>query len=360
MMDNLIPEYFEGNCCPLPLKHEGNVVIGHGSGGSMTKELIDNVFKREFGNSILETSNDFACCSLIKESNLRGHISISTDAHVINPIFFPGGDIGRLAVSGTVNDVCMSGGKALYLTCSFIIEEGLAIDDLRRISHSIKKTAAEAGIEIVAADTKVVEKGMVDKLFISTTGIGWIPEERIIGGQYAKPDDVIIVSGNLGDHGIAVLAARGNLKFASTIQSDVAPLNDLIETLLEAAPHTHVLRDPTRGGLATSLNEIANQSNVTIELIEDDVPVNNEVRAACELLGFDPLYMASEGKLIAILPKKEAEDALMALRSHSLGTNACQIGVVKQNTKPMVLLKTRLGATRIIDMLQGEILPRIC
>lgn len=359
MKNSKIPP-FEGIYCPMPLKHENTVVIGHGSGGRMTHELIADVFKPAFGNPILTTSNDFACLPLPGESNLKGRLSVSTDAHIVNPIIFPGGDIGRLAVAGTVNDVSMSGGLPLFLTASFIIEEGFPIETLRKISLSMRDTASEAGVEIIAGDTKVVEKGKVDKLFISTAGIGWIPEGREIGGQFARPGDAVLISGSLGDHGIAVLAARGELKFNTTIKSDVAPLNKLINLLLKAAPHIHVLRDPTRGGLATALNEIAQQSNLSIELIEDSVPVKQEVRAACEMLGFDPLYVANEGKVIVILPISEMASALAALHSHPLGKSACVIGTVKKNRKPLVTMKTSIGGTRIVDMLSGEILPRIC
>ena len=359
-MNNKDIPIFEGAICPVPINHEENVVIGHGSGGRMTHELIAKVFKYYFGNPILNTSNDFASLSLPNEANLKGRLSVSTDAHVINPIIFPGGDIGRLAVAGTVNDICMSGGIPLYLTISFIIEEGLPIETLRIITQSIKETAIEAGVQIIAGDTKVVEKGKVDKLFISTAGIGWIPKGREIGGQFAKPGDAVLLSGSIGDHGIAVLAARGDLKFNTTLQSDVAPLNKLIEILLQAIPHVHVLRDPTRGGLATSLNEIAQQSNVAFELNEDSIPVKQEVRAACEMLGFDPLYVANEGKVIVILPASDVDSALASLRSHPLGKSACLIGMVKQNQEPLVVMKTHIGATRIVDMLSGEILPRIC
>lgn len=351
---------FEGAFCPMPLKHEKTVVIGHGSGGRMTHELIADVFKSAFGNPILNSSNDYACLPLPGKANLKGRLSVSTDAHVVNPIIFPGGDIGRLAVAGTVNDVCMSGGLPLFLTASFIIEEGLPIETLRIIALSMKDTAIEAEVEIIAGDTKVVEKGKVDKLFISTAGIGWIPEGREIGGQRAMPGDAVLISGSLGDHGIAVLAARGDLKFNTTIQSDLAPLNKLIDLLLKAASHIHVLRDPTRGGLATALNEIAQQSNLAIELIEDSVPVKQEVQAACEMLGFDPLYVANEGKVIVILPESEVESALTAMHSHPLGKSACLIGTVTQNRKPLVTMKTSIGGTRIVDMLSGEILPRIC
>jgi hydrogenase expression/formation protein HypE len=351
---------FEGLVCPLPLNHKKSIVIGHGSGGRMTHDLIRDIFQSSFGNSILNTFNDFAGVILPEQAKMKGKICISTDAHIVNPIIFPGGDIGRLAISGTVNDISMSGGIPLYITSSFIIEEGLPFDILRTIATSMNIAALEARVQIVAGDTKVVEKGKADKLFISTAGVGWIPEDRQIGGEMAQEGDVVIISGTIGDHGIAVLAARGDLKFTTTIQSDVAPLNHLIQKILEAAPYVHVLRDPTRGGLATSLNEIALQSQVSILLEEDAIPVIPEVRAACEMLGFDPLYVANEGKVIIILPANEAETALQTLHEHPLGKNAARIGVVKKDPPKRVLMKTLIGGTRIVDMLAGEMLPRIC
>jgi hydrogenase expression/formation protein HypE len=359
-MNNPSNHSFEGLVCPLPLKQKDAIVIGHGSGGRMTHELIQEIFQKSFGNPILNSSNDFAAVALPEKAKMKGSICLSTDAHIINPIIFPGGDIGRLAISGTVNDISMSGGIPLYITSSFIIEEGLPIGTLKTIVDSMKTTALEAGVQIVAGDTKVVEKGKADKLFISTTGMGWIPEGRQIGGEMAQDGDVIIVSGTIGDHGIAVLAARGELKFSTTIQSDVAPLNHLIHSVLEAAPHVHVLRDPTRGGLATSLNEIAFQSQVSILLEEDAIPIDPEVQAACEMLGFDPLFVANEGKVIVILPANEADAALYKLQNHSLGKKAAIIGMVRKDPKYRVLLKTTIGGTRIVDMLAGEMLPRIC
>jgi len=359
-MSNKSTNSFEGLVCPIPLNHKKFIVIGHGSGGRMTHDLIRDIFQSSFGNPILNSFNDFAGVILPDQAKMKGRLCISTDAHIVNPIIFPGGDIGRLAISGTVNDISMSGGIPLYVTASFIIEEGLSFDVLRTIATSMNTAALEAKVQIVAGDTKVVEKGKADKLFISTTGIGWIPEGRQIGGEMAQEGDVVIISGTIGDHGIAVLAARGELKFSTTIQSDVAPLNQLIQNILETAPHVHVLRDPTRGGLATSLNEIALQSQVSILLEEDAIPVNPEVRAACEMLGFDPLYVANEGKVIIILPANEADAALKTLHHHPLGKNAEKIGVVKKEPTKRVLLKTLIGGTRIVDMLAGEMLPRIC
>ena len=351
---------FEGPVCPLPLKQDKTVVIGHGSGGRMTHDLIEHVFQSAFGNPALQAGNDFASVALLDKAGLKGCLTISTDAHVVNPIIFPGGDIGRLAVSGTVNDISMSGGIPLYLTASFILEEGLSIDTLNFIAQSVGKTATEADVQIIAGDTKVVEKGKADKLFISTSGIGWIPEGIQIGGEKAQNGDAVIISGSIGEHGMAVLAARGNLNFSAEIQSDVAPLNHLIQGVLTIAPHVHVLRDPTRGGLATTLNEIALQSQVSFELDEETIPVKPQVRAACEMLGFDPLYVANEGKVIIILPESEAADTLQYLHQQPLGKDAALIGKVRKDQSAHVLLKTIIGGTRIVDMLTGEMLPRIC
>ncbi len=351
---------FEGPVCPLPLKHNQSIVIGHGSGGRMTCDLIEQVFQSAFGSPALQAGNDFASVTLLDKAGLKGRLTISTDAHVVNPLIFPGGDIGRLSVSGTVNDISMSGGIPLYLTASFILEEGLPIDTLNLVVQSMGKTAAEAGVQIIAGDTKVVEKGKADKLFISTSGIGWIPEGIQIGGEKAQNGDAVIISGSIGEHGMAVLAARGNLNFSAEIRSDVAPLNHLIRGALTIAPHVHVLRDPTRGGLATTLNEIALQSQVTIELDEEAIPVKPQVRAACEMLGFDPLYVANEGKVIIILPESEAADALQYLHQQPLGKDAALIGRVMKDQSARVLLKTIIGGTRIVDMLAGEMLPRIC
>ncbi len=351
---------FEGAVCPVPLSHKDQIVIGHGSGGKMTHDLIKGVFHSRLANPALLAGNDAATLTLPPGARLEGRLAISTDSHIVSPLFFPGGDIGRLAVSGTVNDVCTSGAIPLFLTAGFILEEGLPVETLERVAQSMADTAAEAGVEVVAGDTKVVEKGKADGLFINTAGVGWIPAGREIGGELARPGDVILLSGPIGDHGIAVLAARGQLGLETNIQSDVAPLNGLIHSLLAAAPHTHVLRDPTRGGLATTLNEIAVQSNVCLWLEEAAVPVRPEVRAVCELLGFDPLYIANEGKLVAVVPPEEADAALAAMRSHPLGNQAVQVGEVRADPQRHALLHTSIGGTRVLDMLAGEMLPRIC
>lgn len=352
--------HYEGPTCPLPLSHSEQIVMGHGSGGLMTYELVKNIFTSAFSNASIQSGNDSAVVDIPGLANLPGRISISTDSHIVAPLFFPGGDIGRLAVCGTVNDVSMSGATPLYLTAGFIIEEGFLIDTLKRVVASMQLAAQEAGVFVVAGDTKVVEKGKADGLFINTAGVGWIPSGVNIGGHLAKSGDKVLLSGEIGAHGMAVLSARSDLGFESAIISDVAPLNGLIHNLLQAAPHTHVLRDPTRGGLATTLNEIAQQSHVGIIVDEISIPVAPVVRSACEMLGYDPLYVANEGKLIALVPPEEADSALAAMRNHPYGQNARSIGTVLAEYPGRVLLKTSIGGTRILNMLAGEMLPRIC
>jgi hydrogenase expression/formation protein HypE len=346
----------EGAVCTPPLQHGEQIVMGHGAGGRMSHQLIQKAFMPAFDNPALRAGDDAARL----ESNLHTNLAISTDAHVVFPLFFPGGDIGRLAVCGTVNDVAMLGAKPLYLTAGFILEEGLPMETLQRVVASMKFAADEAGVQIVAGDTKVVQKGKADGLYITTSGVGVIRTNITVGGAQAKVGDVIILSGSIGDHGIAVLGARGELGFQSTIQSDVAPLNYLIDAMLDASNHIHVLRDPTRGGLATTLNEIATQSNLGILLDEETIPVHPEVGAACEMLGFDPLYVANEGKLVAMVAREDAESVLKAMRATRYGEGAVIIGEVTAEPRGRVLLKTALGSTRIVDMLAGEMLPRIC
>ena len=357
--DNSLPA-MEGPVCPVPLHHTAQVVMGHGSGGKMTQEIIEEIFYPHFSCLPLAAGNDFAAVGLPDTAMLEGQLSISTDAHSVAPLIFPGGDIGKLAVCGTVNDVSMGGALPLYLTASFILEEGLSMNVLEQIVQSMQASALEAGVQIVAGDTKVVERGKADGVFITTTGIGWIPGGCRIGGAEAQPGDKVLVSGNLGDHGIAVLAARGELGFETAVQSDVAPLNHMIHAVLEAAPHTHVLRDPTRGGLATTLNEIAHQSSVGILLDETRIPVQPAVQAACEMLGFDPLYIANEGKLIAIVPAGEAPAALEAMQHSKYGRQAAIVGEVTPTPEKRVLLRTTMGSNRILDVMAGEMLPRIC
>jgi hydrogenase expression/formation protein HypE len=354
------PQGMEGPVCPTPLSHNDRVLLGHGSGGRMTHDLVNNVFIPYLGNPFLLEGNDFARLDLPGDANLSGNLILSTDSHIVNPLFFPGGDIGLLAVCGTVNDICMSGAIPLYLTAGFIIEEGCPVDVLKKVLSSMKKASEESGIMIVAGDTKVVENGKSDKLFINTAGVGWLPTGRQIGGQYAKPGDVVILSGTVGDHGIAVLSAREELGIKADVISDVAPLNHMVAELIKAAPNTHVLRDPTRGGLATTLNEIACQSKCSIVIEENEIPVSPVVQVTCDLFGFDPLYVANEGKLIAIVPESEATMAEKTIRCSPYGHNATRIGLVRENPVGKVLIKTRIGGTRILDMLSGEMLPRIC
>jgi hydrogenase expression/formation protein HypE len=352
-----LPE-LQGAVCPVPMRHNHQIVMGHGSGGKMTRDLIEKVFQSEFTSERLLAGNDFAY--LFDGNILPGRLVTSVDAHIVSPLFFPGGDIGKLSICGTVNDVAVAGAIPRYITAAFILEEGLPMETLQKIVHSMRLTAEEAGVEIVAGDTKVVEKGKADGIFITTTGIGCIPEGRIIHGANAQPGDKIIISGNIGDHGIAVLAARGDLGFQTSVISDAAPLNHMIEQLLQAAPHVHVLRDPTRGGLATTLDEIAKQSHVGMLLDEDSIPVQQAVRAASDMLGFDPLYIANEGKVIVIVPANEADAALASLQCHPYGIHAALIGEVTAENKNRVLLTTWIGGTRMLDVMAGEMLPRIC
>lgn len=344
-----------GAVCPLPLAHNDQIVLGHGAGGKMAADLIANTFLPAFDTPALRAGDDGAVLDVP-----AGRIVVSTDSHVVFPLFFPGGDIGRLAVCGTVNDVAVMGAAPLYLTVGFILEEGLPLDTLQRVVNSMKRAAAEAGVQIVSGDTKVVQRGKADGLYISTTGVGILPEGRILGGAQARPGDVVLLSGPMGDHGVAVLAARGELGFKTDIQSDCAPLNGLIADLLAACPDVHVLRDPTRGGAATTLNEIARQSGVCITLFENTLPVRPAVAAVCEMLGFDPLYVANEGKVLVILPRASADRALTALKASKYGAEAALIGEVTEAPPGHVLMKTLLGSTRVVDMLAGEMLPRIC
>jgi hydrogenase expression/formation protein HypE len=345
-----------GLVCPRPLTHEETVLLGHGSGGKMTRDLIEGTFYPPFENPILMRGDDAAVVAQLEP----GKLAVSTDSHIVSPLFFPGGDIGRLAVCGTVNDLAMVGARPLWLTASFILEEGLPLLILEHVTASMKKAAQEAGIDIIAGDTKVAERSKADGMFISTTGVGWVPNGRDVSGANARPGDAVLVSGPIGDHGIAVLAARGELAFETVVESDIAPLNDLVEQMFTVCPSIHTLRDPTRGGLATALNEIARQSDVAILLEEETIPVRPPVMAACELLGFDPLYVANEGKLVAIVPSEDAEATLSVMRSAPYGNEACMIGRVEAAPAGKVLMRTAIGGTRVVDVLSGEMLPRIC
>ena len=342
--------------CPIPFSHNRQIVIGHGSGGKMSHDLIRKTFLPAFDNPALRASNDAGVVLI----NGYAQLAISTDTHVVWPMFFPGGDIGKLAVCGTVNDVAMVGAQPLYLTAGFILEEGLDFSILERVITSMQAATLEAGVQIVAGDTKVVPKGNADGMYINTTGIGLLPGGVQIGGGNAQPGDIVILSGPIGDHGVAVLAARGELGIETDIQSDLAPLNHLVAAMLIASNKIHVMRDPTRGGVATTLNEIAQQSNVCIVVEQKLIPVRQAVEAVCEMLGFDPLYIANEGKLLAIVARQDAERVLSAMHATRYGEEAVIIGAVKESPAGKVLLKTTIGGTRIVDMLAGEILPRIC
>jgi len=346
----------EGAVCPLPLSHGDRIVMGHGSGGRLSHELVEHLFLPPFDNPALRAGDDAGVVQ--PAPGIR--LAVSIDSHVVSPLFFPGGDIGRLAVCGTVNDVAMLGATPLYLTAGFILEEGLDASTLARVVDSMHIAAQEAGVAIVAGDTKVVQRGNADGLYITTSGVGMIPPDVHIGGALARPGDRVIVSGTLGDHGIAVLAARGELGFQTEIESDVAPLNHLVSAMLAASREVHVLRDPTRGGLATTLNEIARQSGVCILLDENSIPVRPAVRAACEMLGFDPLYVANEGKLVAIVAQQETDKVLEAMRSTRYGSESVIVGEVQAAPAKRVLMKTFIGTTRVVDVLAGEMLPRIC
>jgi hydrogenase expression/formation protein HypE len=354
-MSDQHPPIIQGPVCPLPLTHQTQIVIGHGSGGTMSHDLITKIFLPVFDNPTLRANDDAG----VVQPNQVTRLAISTDSHVVWPIFFPGGDIGRLAICGTVNDVAMSGATPLYLTAGFILEEGLEMVVLKKVVASMQVAAAEAGVQIIAGDTKVVQKGKADGLYINTSGVGIIRDGVNISGVEARPGDMVILSGPIGNHGMAVLCARGELGFQADIQSDVAPLNHLVAAMLDAG-QVHVLRDPTRGGLATSLNEIARQSQVCVTIQENRIPVQPTVNAACEMLGFDPLYIANEGKLIAIIPPGDVKAIIEAMHATRYGEEAVVIGEIQQSPQGRVLMKTNLGSTRIVDMLAGEILPRIC
>ena len=343
---------------PLDLKH-GRVDMNHGAGGRASAQLIEALFARAFDNPALREGNDGA---VLPAPPAGHHLVLATDAHVISPLFFPGGDIGLLSVHGTVNDVAMMGAQPLYLSASFILEEGLPLADLKRIVDSMAAAAREAGVAIVTGDTKVVEQGHGDGVFISTTGAGWLPPGRRLGGDLARPGDVVLVSGPIGDHGVAVLSQRESLEFETAIVSDSAALNGLTAAMLAAVPEgsVRVLRDPTRGGLATTLNEIARQSGTGITLDEAKIPVRAQVEAACELLGLDPLYVACEGRLVAICAPDVADKLLAAMQAHPLGQQAARIGLVTDDPHRFVQMATRFGGRRVVDWLSGEQLPRIC
>ena len=340
--------------------HVPTVTLAHGGGGKAMKDLIDDVFVSAFDNPLLAPLDDQARLDLADLARRGDRLAFTTDSFVVDPLVFPGGDIGKLAVCGTVNDLAVGGAVPLYLSCAAIIEEGVRIDLLRQIAASMAATAREAGVAIVAGDTKVVAKGACDKLFLTTTGVGVIREGVDLGADRARPGDAVIVNGLLGDHGAAILCARGDMAIETPIESDCAPLNGLIAALIAAAPGVRFVRDPTRGGLATVLNEVAEASGIAIEIDERTTPIREEVKAFCEILGLDPLYLANEGKIVAIAPPDEADAALAALKAHPLGERAAIVGRAQSGEPGRVTMRTALGGRRIVDMLVGEQLPRIC
>lgn len=343
---------------PIDFRH-GVVDMNHGAGGRVGAQLVQELFVRAFDNGYLRQGDDAA---LLPPLPAGQRLVMATDAHVISPLFFPGGDIGSLSVHGTVNDVAMLGAAPLYLSASFVLEEGFPLADLQRIVGSMARASRDCAVPVVTGDTKVVERGKGDGVFISTTGVGMVPVGRSIGGACALPGDIVLLSGSIGEHGVAVLSQRASLQFGTAIVSDSAALHTLVAALLAAVPEgsVHVLRDPTRGGLATTLNEIAQQSGVGMVLEESAIPVLPEVAGACEMLGLDPLYIANEGKVVVVVAPDAAPVALQALRGHPLGSRAAQIGVVTKDKRRFVQMTTGLGGRRVVDWLSGEPLPRIC
>jgi hydrogenase expression/formation protein HypE len=344
-----------GLACPLPITDYKNVLLAHGGGGRLTHQLIQKVFLSQFQNQWLNSLHDGA---VLPVHGTR--LAFSTDSYVINPIFFPGGDIGKLAVNGTVNDLAMCGAKPLYLSVAFVIEEGLPMEDLWRVVLSMGEAAKEAGVKLVTGDTKVVDRGKGDKLFINTSGIGLVAENVNIDPKRAAVGDKIIVNGPIALHGIAVMSVRDGLEFGTKIESDTAPLNGLVDRMLKVCNDIHVLRDPTRGGVASSLNEIAESANKGILVVEETIPISEEVRGACEILGLDPLYVANEGRLLAFVPADKSQSVLSTMKAHPLGRESVIIGEVVDDHRGIVLMKSRIGGSRVVDMLSGEQLPRIC
>jgi hydrogenase expression/formation protein HypE len=341
--------------CPLPISDHKNIVLAHGSGGKLSHQLIQKMVLPAFRNDLLEPLHDGAVFSVN-----GAELAFSTDSYVVKPIFFPGGDIGKLAVHGTVNDLAMCGAKPLYLSAAFIIEEGFSTEDLSRILQSMRQAADAAGVSLVTGDTKVVDRGKGDQIFINTAGIGAVHLGIQIRPTRAQVGDKIIVSGEIAVHGIAIMSAREGLEFETQIASDSAPLNGLVETIFAASQNIHVLRDPTRGGVTSALTEIAESAQVGIRLDERSLPISEEVKGACEILGLDPLYVANEGKLLAFVPPDEVDRVHSAMRSHPLGEKSVVIGEVVADHPRMVTMKTHVGGTRVVDMLSGEQLPRIC
>ena len=344
-----------GLSCPIPITDYKQVLLAHGGGGTLTHRLIQSMFASQFSNDLLNPLHDGAMFSIN-----GSRIAFSTDSYVINPIFFPGGSIGDLAVNGTVNDLAMCGARPLYLSAGFIIEEGFEMEELWRVVLAMQKAAREAGVQLVTGDTKVVDRGKGDKIFINTSGIGVVDPGINIDPRLAVPGDAVILSGSIADHGIAVMSVREGLEFETEIKSDTRPLNGLVASMLEVCRDIHVLRDPTRGGIASALNEIAESAHAGIFINEDAIPLTEEVSGACEILGLDPLYVANEGKLLAFVPGPAVENVLAAVKSHQAGKESVVIGQVVDDHPGMVVMKSRIGGMRVVDMLSGEQLPRIC
>ncbi len=350
---------FEGWVCPMPLRDTPTIVMGHGGGGAMSGELIEQLFLPAFGGAAHAELGDSAVLSFPGLGDGQ-RLAFSTDSFVVKPMFFPGGSIGDLAVNGTVNDLAMSGAAPLFLSTAFILSEGTALSDIGRVATAVGKAAETAGVQLVTGDTKVVDSGSGDGVYVNTAGIGVVPAGVDIGPRRARVGDAVLVSGDIGVHGIAVMSCREGLEFGTTIESDTAALHGLVADMIATGVDLHVLRDPTRGGVSATLNEIARASGVGIELVERDLPVPPEVRDACGLLGLDPLQVANEGKLLAIVPGDRAEEVLAAMRAHPLGRGARRIGTCVQEHPRMVVARTGLGGTRVVDLPIGEQLPRIC
>jgi len=343
-----------------PRLRDTTINMAHGSGGKAMRDLIADIFVGTFDNPELSALEDQAVFSLAGLAAGGDRLAFTTDTYVVSPLFFPGGDIGTLAVAGTVNDLAVSGAKPLYLSCGVVLEEGLPVETLRRVAASMKRVADRAGVAIVTGDTKVVERGSADKLFVNTAGVGVIPRGISISAKNARPGDIVIINGCLGDHGAAILIARNQLALQSDVESDCRPLNSLVAAMLAACPGIHCLRDATRGGVATVLNEFAQSADVAIRIDEASIPIREEVKGACEILGLDPLYLANEGKLVAIVPRDDAEAVLAAMRAHPDGAESAIVGVVRESPEGIVSMRTVFGGERIVDMLVGEQLPRIC
>ena len=344
--------------CPSPFAGYDRVLLGHGSGGRLSADLVSRLFLPALGNDVLNKLEDQATCALPGLD--RARLAITTDSFVVRPIFFPGGDIGRLAVHGTVNDLAVGGATPMFLTAAFILEEGLALADLRRIAESMRIAADEAGVTVVAGDTKVVDRGKGDQIFITTTGVGVTPFEHRLSVAAARPGDRVVISGTIGDHGMAVMSVREGLEFETALESDTAALNGLTDLMLRRCNGIRAMRDPTRGGVSSALNEIAAASRVGVDLIERTLPLRDSVKAACEILGLDPLYVANEGKLIAIVDAAQADHLVHEMRAHPLGRDAAVIGEVVAEHRGTVVMKSVAGGSRIVPMLAGEQLPRIC